>query len=103
MQRYLPLSDHLFLFSLLCHLNSSDFDSHVEHFFDQVGLWDHILFSWCNFWHIEWFRRLYVQEWYENTDLKHVHKLLVESLSDHIEVSQLLIVKNLELVLLNQK
>lgn len=84
-------------------MNSSNFDSHVEHFFDQVGLWDHILFSRCNFWHIKWLGSLYVQEWNENADLKHVHELLIESLSYDIKVSQLLIVENLKLVLLYKK
>lgn len=53
--------------------------------------------------HILRLRSLHVQERHKNTDLNHIHELLIERLIDEIIEIELIVVEDFNLVLFDQK
>lgn len=75
----------------------------VEHISDQIGLWYDMLLQRGYLGYIGRLRGLNVKEWHEDADLEHVKELFVKGFPCYFLVEQGLVVKNLDLVLLDEE
>ena len=100
---HLLLSDHFFLLILPFLLLNANLQAVVQDISDQVSLWDDILLERGDFRNVLGLGRLDMEEGYEDAHLHHVHEFLVEGLVHHVVVIEHIIVKNFDLVLLNQE